>query len=75
MIKKNKEINIISLVYIVIYIIRYRDNLTEKLIYLGVGSLVIYFIWSMIINKKFDYMYILPSMMIYVVIDQIIHLI
>lgn len=73
MAKKNKEMNIVSLIFVITYIIRYRDNLIEKLIYLGIGSIVIYFILFRYISKKSDLINILPSMMLYVAIDQIIY--
>lgn len=65
--------NIVSLIFVAIYIIRYRFNLIERLMYLCVGSLVIYLIWSIFLNKKFEYSHILPSIMFYIVIDQIIY--
>lgn len=71
--KTIKEMNIISLIFIAIYILRYRGNLIGKLMYLGVGSLSIYFLWSIIFNKKFEKIHILPSMMFYIAIDQIIY--
>ena len=72
-VKKNKEMNIVSLIFVITYIIRHRDNLIEKLIYLGIGSIVIYFILFRYISKKSDLINILPSMMLYVAIDQIIY--
>lgn len=73
MAKKNKEINIVSLIFVITYIIRYQDNLIEKLIYLGIGSIAIYFILFRYICKKSDLINILPSMMLYIAINQIIY--
>lgn len=71
--KKVKEMNRVSLIFVAIYIIRYRFNLIERLIYLSAGSLVIYLIWSIFLNRKFEYSYVLPSMMFYIAIDQIFY--
>jgi len=71
--KNVKEMNIVSLIFVAIYIMRYRFNLIERLMYLCAGALVIYLIWSIFFNKKFEYSHILPSMMFYIAIDQIIY--
>ncbi len=63
---------LLNFIFIVVYILRYRNNLSKKLGLLTIGSFVLYIILSKFLNIKFNLIYISKSILLYILIDQII---
>lgn len=63
---------ILSFIFIVVYILRYRNNLSKRLGFLAIGSFIIYMIIAKMLTAKFNLLYVSKSILLYILIDQAI---